>query len=120
MAYSDAGVGKQCSFCGQGTLIKNPKTGKIFCDQKCWLKNQPQAQLRQQPPNQFVQNLQQQKEDERIKGFVKEKNEKISWLNAKRCAAQIVSHRNLAQPAEILKEFEFFTKSIYDIKNNET
>ena len=26
-----------CQDCGTGTIIKNPKTGKLFCDHKCWL-----------------------------------------------------------------------------------
>lgn len=33
--------GEKCQDCGVGKIIKNPKTGKLFCDQKCWLKNQP-------------------------------------------------------------------------------
>jgi hypothetical protein len=28
--------GGKCEYCG-ATLIRNPKTGKIFCEKKCWL-----------------------------------------------------------------------------------
>ena len=30
-------VGDTCGACGQGKIVNNPKTGKIFCDKKCWL-----------------------------------------------------------------------------------
>lgn len=29
--------GATCNDCGKGKYILNPKTNKIFCDQKCWL-----------------------------------------------------------------------------------
>ena len=29
-----------CSFCGAKKVL-NPRTGKIFCEDKCWLKNKP-------------------------------------------------------------------------------
>lgn len=30
-------VGAQCNDCTMGKYVSNPKTGKIFCDHKCWL-----------------------------------------------------------------------------------
>jgi hypothetical protein len=38
-----------CEHCG-ADIVLNPKTGKQFCAEKCWLKGQPQ----QQPRTQFV------------------------------------------------------------------
>ena len=32
-----------CKFCG-AKMVKSPKTGKIFCSDKCWLKPSPQPQ----------------------------------------------------------------------------
>ena len=32
-----------CDYCG-AKKVKNPKTGKVFCSAKCWLKNAPDAQ----------------------------------------------------------------------------
>lgn len=32
--------GAVCEQCGEGTIVRNPRTGKLFCDQKCWLKQQ--------------------------------------------------------------------------------
>lgn len=29
-----------CQFCG-ADKVRNPKTGKIFCSEKCWLKDKP-------------------------------------------------------------------------------
>jgi len=29
--------GQPCADCQDGKYVKNPKTGKIFCDKKCWL-----------------------------------------------------------------------------------
>jgi hypothetical protein len=40
MAYdTDYGV---CKYCG-AKRVQNPKTGKIFCSGKCWLKKSPDA-----------------------------------------------------------------------------
>ncbi len=41
-------IGKSCNFCETGTYILNPKTGKIFCDKKCFLKNK--IENHEQPP----------------------------------------------------------------------
>ena len=35
-------AGNPCQFCGS-KLVKSPKTGKVFCSDKCWLKNAPQS-----------------------------------------------------------------------------
>jgi uncharacterized Zn finger protein (UPF0148 family) len=32
----------QCSFCGADKVL-SPKSGKVFCSEKCWLKGQPQT-----------------------------------------------------------------------------
>ena len=29
-------VGAKCSDCTDGKYVKSPKTGKVFCDKKCW------------------------------------------------------------------------------------
>lgn len=31
-------LGEKCPNCETGTIVKNPKNGNLFCDQKCWLK----------------------------------------------------------------------------------
>lgn len=31
-------AGETCNKCGVGKIVLNPRTGKTFCDQKCWLK----------------------------------------------------------------------------------
>ena len=49
--YQEKKEGGKCS-CG-ATFVKNPKTGKIFCEQKCWLKGQtstqPNVQVEEKP-----------------------------------------------------------------------
>jgi len=35
--YQQKVVGQPCSEGCGGTYVSNPKTGKIFCDNKCWL-----------------------------------------------------------------------------------
>lgn len=35
--YAEKVVGEVCHDCKQGKYILNPKTNKVFCDQKCWL-----------------------------------------------------------------------------------
>jgi len=35
--YPERVEGGKCPNCAMGHFVKNPKTGKLFCDQKCWL-----------------------------------------------------------------------------------
>lgn len=37
MAYIEKIPGNTCNQCREGKYVKNPKTGKVFCDKKCWL-----------------------------------------------------------------------------------
>lgn len=37
MAYVEKIPGNTCNQCREGKYVKNPKTGKVFCDKKCWL-----------------------------------------------------------------------------------
>lgn len=39
-----------CNFCG-AKKVKNPKTGKIFCSEKCWLKGDNQPKPLPKPQN---------------------------------------------------------------------
>lgn len=34
-------IGATCTTCGVGKNVQNPKTGKVFCDKKCWLQKAP-------------------------------------------------------------------------------
>lgn len=36
--YQKPNEGEHCPFCENGKMVKNPKTGKIFCSEKCFLK----------------------------------------------------------------------------------
>ena len=47
MDYTKTNYGN-CDFCG-AEKVRNPKTGKIFCSQKCWL-NKPPDMGGQYPP----------------------------------------------------------------------
>lgn len=40
MEHNQAETFGKCNFCG-ADKVKSPKTGKIFCSEKCWLKDQP-------------------------------------------------------------------------------
>ena len=60
MAYSLNDVGKTCQFCHEGKLVKNPKTGKVFCENKCWLKNNPPTAEKK-----FEQSLDQDNQDKK-------------------------------------------------------
>lgn len=51
--------GAVCSQCGKGKIVKSPKTGKLFCDQKCWLQgggsgqSKPSGDFQKQNGNKF-------------------------------------------------------------------
>jgi hypothetical protein len=72
-AYKPKVEGEVCNDCGKGRYVKNPKTGKIFCDQKCWLTTQEKQ----------VDQVKQATSD-------KVRTENINWLNARTSAVQIV------------------------------
>ena len=38
MPYAPKIEGQVCSDCGEGKYVTNPKTNKVFCENKCWLK----------------------------------------------------------------------------------
>jgi len=40
MDYPPKVVGQTCDQCHKAKYVLNPKTGKIFCEDKCWLKGQ--------------------------------------------------------------------------------
>ena len=67
-----------CETCGK-EKINNPRTGKFFCPDKCWLKNQGEAKPSYQnnfnPP-------QTQKREPNWDEIRKEKEQSIAWLNA--------------------------------------
>ena len=100
----------QCKFCGANN-VRNPKTGKIFCSEKCWLKGRPQEVARP------TQNLIAQPNWEAI---TSRKEESMSFLNAKNNAAILlaaaikVGQLNIA---DALKLYEEATQTIYDIGN---
>lgn len=39
MAYNYTEEFGKCKFCG-APMVKSPRTGKVFCSEKCWLKKQ--------------------------------------------------------------------------------
>lgn len=43
MVYEEKIEGQTCPAC-QGKYVKSPKTGKVFCENKCWLKGQETSQ----------------------------------------------------------------------------
>ncbi len=61
-----------CNQCG-GEKVLNPKTGKMFCKNKCWLNRQSNAGQRQAAPQQFNNDLQ----NDNIKKMAETKNETI-------------------------------------------
>ncbi len=38
--YKKQEVGETCNQCGEAEIVLNPKTGKTFCKNKCWLKKE--------------------------------------------------------------------------------
>lgn len=104
-----------CKDCG-APMAKNPKTGKIFCSEKCWL-NQPQKQFRQpvrQEPN--WDSIRAQKE------------EHIEYLNAKNVASTLLAAAIQSKEItlkEAMEKFRPLTNWIYtltyeDTQNNPT
>jgi hypothetical protein len=74
--------GQKCPDCADGVYVENPKTGKIFCDKKCWL-NKPQGA----PQGQKAYNPQYQQKiaQEAVSGQKQAATDwdKISWGKCK-------------------------------------
>lgn len=99
-----------CPDCG-GTYIKNPKTGKIFCENKCWLNNgQPYQEDKSQssPDN----------KDEKWQKITAKKEQGMNWLNAKRGSAELVSaliiSKMLTMPTE--DALRHYAKFFFDME----
>lgn len=69
-----------CKFCGANN-VKSPKTGKIFCSDKCWLKKPDDTGSYAPAPK---------KESPNWDEINARKEEGMEWLNAKNNAALIV------------------------------
>lgn len=50
----------KCSFCG-APKVYNPKTGKTFCQDKCWLKGKPESYTPAQAKEQQIEHAQERK-----------------------------------------------------------
>jgi hypothetical protein len=74
MAYNET-FGK-CKFCG-ADMVKSPKTGKVFCSEKCWLKE----------PKPYTND---QAKSAEIKGFQENKETSMRIMSSGRDAVQIV------------------------------
>lgn len=84
MPFINKDIGSICPFCKEGELIKNPKTGKIFCNKKCWL-----AANNQKEPfkgDEYVNR------DKKIEKIYNEKKDNIKWLNALNNTCLLVAH----------------------------
>lgn len=93
--------GETCHDCGQGKYIKNPKTGKIFCDQKCWLT----------PQEQKVESIKKEQLEER-------KSEGQQLGNAKTNAVNIVIalyNKGEVKQEEIEGAIQVWTEKIFKI-----
>jgi len=83
--------GDNCPNC-DGKFVKNPRTGKIFCANKCWITGVPQAP---QPPVENNSANAEQIKQENINKNVERKEDGIAWSNAKNNATLLVCHVNI-------------------------
>jgi len=86
----------KCKFCG-AKMVTNPHTGKVFCSEKCWLKNQTPEQKRASAPADFKRSLE---KDEREEGQSKG--------NAKNIAGLWVAHGIISK-----EEWEAWTDYVF-------
>ena len=88
MGYEQKVEGQQCT-CG-AKYVKNPKTGKVFCEAKCWLNAPNQGNQQPTPPG--GQNTPNSAPVDWDK--VNKKKEKgMTWLNAKNNACLIIANK---------------------------
>lgn len=103
-------VGQICENCGVGKYVQNPKTGKVFCSEKCWLNQTPQATQPQQTPIQkFEKKLDEDIVDEKWKKIRDEKSEGQRLGNAKSNATLLVAHGVVP-----ITDWKMWVKNIYE------
>ena len=91
--------GEACPNCG-AEVVRNPKTGKLFCSAKCWLKGQPATK---------VEKFSQQIDNER-------REEGMREGNAKNCAAMVIGNNPMFNNPNIVKsQFANLSRYIYNL-----
>lgn len=107
-----------CPNCGAEKVL-NPKTGKTFCKEKCWLKGQ-QTDSRKTGIDRFSENLR----DNTIQQMAKEKRESIELAHAENMratcldAASRVIAANNGNKDDVLALAEEYRKWVVEGKNN--
>lgn len=91
-----------CKKCGAENIL-NPKTGKVFCKQKCWLGGQPQPQ-QSFTPKPSVASV--------GKDDAKEKSIAVSYAKDVVCALIGIGH--LKEGKDIVKVLEYMAKWFYE------
>jgi len=99
MAYPVKKEGDICEKCG-GKYVKNPKTGKVFCENKCWLMGGDTT-----PKSKEV-------DWDKINS---EKKENINWSVAWKIASQLATIRlvSMQDDAEMMRWVEKQAEIIY-------
>ena len=113
MAYAQKVVGGICPDCG-AKYILNPKTNKIFCENKCWL--DPSKQVKKQDPN-WAKNVPESiKKPEPVKApnwdrIREEKSEDIRASVAINKTADLICAGKV-----VLSDFELVADRLYNYK----
>ena len=107
-----------CKFCGSESVL-NPKTGKVFCKEKCWLKNKPDEYGAYPPTKLEAVVTSSQPDWDRLRN---EKNENIRFLNSLNNACLLLSAAikmgEITFEGALLKLNDTAQK-IYDIENGQ-
>lgn len=109
-------AGNPCEQCG-AKLVLSPKTGKIFCEKKCWL-NKPQGHPTQDTQDDVIQVPENKPDWDSINA---KKEQGMAHLNAKNNATAIIvaliGNSGLAEfrPAEVISQIKLLTKEIEQI-----
>jgi uncharacterized Zn finger protein (UPF0148 family) len=101
-------VGAVCQQCGKGKYVKSPKTGKIFCSEKCWLQQNDQFKP---VPNR----------DEKIEQMYNDKKDNIRWQGAKNKGVDIALGKmsDTRGDDELQKEIEKWANFLYQLEPND-
>lgn len=110
-----------CPFCGAEKIF-NPKTGKWFCKEKCWLKKKEPGVHQETPtPSQRSQSYPDNEDInwEKVEENNNKKSDSMSELNAKRIAgeyANILLELRMITPDQWDAIFQDKANEIYNIK----
>lgn len=111
--------GQICQDCHKAKYVKNPKTGKVFCADKCWTNNQPSNLVKPKyVPEPFKSNSEiANAEEAKWNKINEEKRDSMREMNAINNACLLLAHGRIPEVEQVTaQDIQAVAQKIYEIK----